>query len=463
MSSVVDGWINAYLRRLRMGEFLQWAADVCAVFCIAFGVCVLSVKLFIPGLWPGVLFLAIGLLPAAAFAWRLAGNHRWTRADAVMRLDQALQAQGLLMMLEEVAWTDSASGAWTKCLADYESKCKQVMPRFRPRRFVGYLFLPLLFAIAVCFVPLRTAADIALQQNSLSRTTTRELAELVELMQKQNLIDDPKEELQVKNEIQKLAEDTRYKPLTHEQWEAVDALQERLSMRINAANSMLSKAANGVAELKAANEAAEMFEKGDDSLAAEESQKQLDDAYDAFERTMGAAGLPALKNGKKLAQNSSKSGDAKLRKRLSKEEADELADLKDFLNEEQKKLNELKSQCKCKCKGNGQCEGGECVDGDGVPGEGGVTRGRADAELTWGKEPDENGFKFKEVVLPERDVDEPGEVVVKIERAAPVVDPAASAPRSVARNIDAAAGVSTWNRKLSPRHRNIVQKYFDGR
>lgn len=81
--------------------------------------------------------------------------------------------------------------------------------------------------------------------------------------------------------------------------------------------------------------------------------------------------------------------------------------------------------------------------------------------MAWGDESDLQGTKFKEVVLPKQSSDEPKDEIVAVKKNAPNEEAAAAAPRGAERSVDPAAGEATWNRKLSPRHRNSVRKYFD--
>ncbi len=92
-----------------------------------------------------------------------------------------------------------------------------------------------------------------------------------------------------------------------------------------------------------------------------------------------------------------------------------------------------------------------------------MTRGRGDAEMTFGDESDRQGAKFKEVALPPGALDDPANQLLKITGRDPKADPAASAPRSAARKQGPAAGRTSWNRRLRPRHRGVVQKYFGGK
>jgi hypothetical protein len=91
-----------------------------------------------------------------------------------------------------------------------------------------------------------------------------------------------------------------------------------------------------------------------------------------------------------------------------------------------------------------------------------VTRGRGDAAITFGKESDAQGVKFKEVVLPPGTLDDPDNRILKITGRAPNVDPAVSAKRGAARELGSTAGGASWNRRLRPRHRGVVRKYFGG-
>ncbi len=81
--------------------------------------------------------------------------------------------------------------------------------------------------------------------------------------------------------------------------------------------------------------------------------------------------------------------------------------------------------------------------------------------MTWGDESNENNSKFKEVILPPGMVDQPRDDVLGVTHNEPEVAPSESAPRAPRRQIDPAAGLETWKRKVSPRHREVVRKYFD--
>ena len=99
----------------------------------------------------------------------------------------------------------------------------------------------------------------------------------------------------------------------------------------------------------------------------------------------------------------------------------------------------------------------------GRPGQGGINRGRGDAAISFGDESDAQGVKFQEVVLPPGTLDDPENRVLKITSKPPRVDPGVVAGRRGVREQGPAAGGATWNRRLRPRHRGVVKKYFGGR
>ncbi|MAG92323.1 MAG: hypothetical protein CMJ48_01020 [Planctomycetaceae bacterium] len=63
--------------------------------------------------------------------------------------------------------------------------------------------------------------------------------------------------------------------------------------------------------------------------------------------------------------------------------------------------------------------------------------------------------------MPPGFLEDPDNTVIREKLSAPIVEPDASAPRSARRSLDPAAGRDTWNRKVRPRHRSVVKRYFD--
>jgi hypothetical protein len=453
-----DRWINRYAARVRFGEFLQKGAEWGAAYLFALGAAVLLVKLFIPQAWPHVLWLGAGLIPAVAAGWPT-GRNRQSRWQSVARLDASLATGGLLMTLSERPDAD-----WLAHLPQLERDWQAAMPRIRPRRFAGYLALPLTFALGACFVPLRQAATATPLRNTVGQEAARELEALLEDMEKDQILEE-EEQRQLEEEVRQLAEETRETPLTHEKWETVDALRERLKVRLETAAMSVAQARDAAAML------ADSLQPDAPELSlerAEQLEKQLTDALQNMLRKGGLASAP----GSLRDELRRLTKDGKLRIPQDPAARQELLDeLREHLDKESDKLAQARKKCSgCKsgrCAGDTECEGGQCqakgTSNSNRPGRGGVTRGRGDADLTWGDEANAQGAKFKETVLPQGFLDQPKADVVGIRKTAPDGNAADVAPSAPARDLGAASGEATWNRKLNPRHRSAVHGYFGNR
>jgi hypothetical protein len=115
------------------------------------------------------------------------------------------------------------------------------------------------------------------------------------------------------------------------------------------------------------------------------------------------------------------------------------------------------------------CEGGNCSLKDamaaaGRPGRGGITRGRGDAAMTWRDPASEEGAKFNEEVLPQTGLEALREAtLIGVSTSAPdVVDPATASDAQSAALARAQAGGGSANKQtILPRHRQAVTKYFE--
>lgn len=446
--SSMDRWILRALRRLHFGLFLQTAAEWLAAFLFAFGGVVLVVKLLAPTLWPNVLWAAATAVPLMLAAWAWSRRKRYTRTESVALIDRRLQTGGLLLTLSE-----QPDAVWLERLPQVEEAWRMSLPRIRPVRFAKTLAAPVCFALAVLFVPLRQLPAEPIQSNLVGKTASNQLEEALAALEEAKVLE-PEEEKKLKDEIDKLADEAREQPLTHEKWETVDALRERIKLRLDTAELVASKARDSVNSLKQALKNAGI------TLTPEQQAQLEQDALETLQKRQKQNAGP----GKEGKGAGNKSGLQRLIKNgkfseNSQERQEELDDLDDFLKSECEKLG----KCRGKCK-SGQCEGdgdGSGPDGDGNPGSGGVNRGRADAKLTYGDESTEEGTKFKEVALPPGYNDQPGDEVVQVTPTAPDEIPAASAPRGARKGIDAASGNEAVNRTLRPRHKSIVKQYFD--
>jgi hypothetical protein len=95
----------------------------------------------------------------------------------------------------------------------------------------------------------------------------------------------------------------------------------------------------------------------------------------------------------------------------------------------------------------------------GNPGIGGVSRGRADAEMTWGRESAGDTERFEAKSLPSAQYpDSEHSAVLGIGAASPEVDPTAEGAGLA--NVTTSTGKAAWERRLAPHHRDAVKTFF---
>ena len=361
---------------------------------------------------------------------------------------------------------------WKEHLPRLEQQYLEALPKYRPKRFARFLAMPMLFALAACFVPLREASTAPVLKNTVAQEATEELEELLTALEETPVLEE-EEQKQLKEEIERLSEESEKTPLTSEKWEIVDALRERMQIRLENADVTMSKGLEAAAEL----ERAEIDGKQLSLKRKEQLEKKLAEALSKLGKNGDFSDAPAGMREK--LQQLMKNGKLSFSKDPGKRQQ-QLSDLQEFLHNEQKKLSEIRKKCKAcqkgSCKG-GQCKDGQCQSGfcngqgqkagqgsgsqqGNRPGRGGISRGPGTAPITWGRESEEQGIKFKETVLPEGFLEQPKDELVGLEASAPEVEPAATAARGKARARSAAAGGTTTNRRLSPKHRRAVRKYF---
>tara|TARA_B100000029_G_scaffold5449_1_gene6038 strand:+ start:746 stop:2002 length:1257 start_codon:yes stop_codon:yes gene_type:complete len=294
--SQFDQWIDRLARRVRLGEFLHRAANWLAVYLLVVGALILAGKLLVPReIWPGPLgggyrpavswllvLCGLGSAVLLAISWWKSERSRLSRTDLVAWLDRRLGVGGLLMTLSETATAaDDQAASWATALPEHQEVWRKSMPPVRPRRFTSYVAVPAVFAIVACVVPWRMAFSSSTLQNTVGQRETQELVQLLEELKEAGVLEQQEQE-KLDEEIQKLAEDTSRSPLTHEKWETVDSLRERMQMRLDSSARSLDKALSAVRSL----ESAEFDSNGElADLDPEYSEQLLEDIRDALKNT----------------------------------------------------------------------------------------------------------------------------------------------------------------------------------
>ena len=246
-------------------------------------------------IWPGPLgggyrpavswllvLCGLGSAVLLAISWWKSERSRLTRTDLVAWLDRRLGVGGLLMTLSETATSaDDQAASWATALPEHQEVWRKSMPPVRPRRFTSHVAVPVVFAIVACVVPWRMAFSSSTLQNTVGQRETQELVQLLEELKEAGVLEQQEQE-KLDEEIQKLAEDTSRAPLTHEKWETVDSLRERMQMRLDSSARSLDKALSAVTSL----ESAEFDSNGElTDLDPEYSEQLLEDIRDALKNT----------------------------------------------------------------------------------------------------------------------------------------------------------------------------------
>jgi hypothetical protein len=338
-----ERWIARFTQRVLWGRFLHQAANWLAVFLFVFGTLVLLVKLSLPALWPQVLWLGLLSVPSALAAWLAARRTLFTRTESIAMLDRQLDAGGLLMTLSE-----SPATAWQPQLPQQQHIWQQSLPKIRPIRFTKHLSLPLAFAIGACLVPLRAASLEPVLRNTVGRQATEQLEEmLTQLDQASVLAEEEKEKL--REEIEKLADETKQTPLTHEKWETVDALREQMRTRLESSSLTFSKALDAVSALAKCGS-------GDASELSIKRVEQLEkDLLDAMKK-LAANG--AFSNASPELRQRMERMISSGQFRLPANEAERnqlLGELDQFLEQESRQLGELRKGCE-HCQQGALCD-----------------------------------------------------------------------------------------------------------
>ncbi|HEU4892328.1 MAG TPA: hypothetical protein VFT47_12310 [Vicinamibacterales bacterium] len=435
-ASELDIRLRRLARRLAVGVFLDlWLPSAAALF-IAAGVVALLCRMVVPAAADAIRWLWIAPVVAMGPALILAWRRRFTSADVVTIADWLAGGPGTLM-----AVTETGDTGWLSSTAVHRASAFP-LPHLRAWRKLAMVLASAAFLGVAVAVPQRVPrASTAVVAKEIAGPLE---AAAVALKQQQMLT--PEDEKTLEETIERIRRGAEQR-VDASSWEAADALREKLAADVagkqdtvkwaEASLARYAEAAAAAGESSASNPHAAELSKVLEALA---KSGLLSHAPDQLQRLARSGKLPvdpaALRNlqaslAKYLAEMNGRFG--------------ELGKLgRDFgrFNPGDFPLNE-----------------GSAVDGDGEPGRGAPTRGRADAALTWGKETSPFD-RFKATALPPGAPRSPDDWAPVVELpGAPQADPVLSAAGS-ARQYAAAAGQSAWRRGLSPRHQSAVKKYF---
>ena len=427
--------VRRFSRRLRLGLFLdawpQWAAGA----LLAAGCAALVCRLFFPAADPYLFWLltapALAILPAAVLAIR-----RAYRPEEVLAIvDSMSGGDGAILTLAErddQAWSHAPQIGRAAHIA---------LPHFRPWRRLAVVVPALAFLAVALLLPQRIpAAGASPMAEDVVSGLSAALAEL-----KTHDLVTAEEEKQLEEEIERVRNAARER-MDASAWEAADAVKEKMAANAAAKQDAAKWAQEALARYSAAG--------GLDASADASAKAELSKALEALARSGALAGAPM--DIQKMIASGKLPTDAASLEKLA-------ASLSQYLGDVQGRLGELRG-----FGGRGSrfdptefaaAGEGEDAAGGNRPGRGGVSRGRADAELTYGQE-SQPADKFKAQALPPGYVRSPDDWAPIVNMpGAPNVAPEVGG-RAAARAYAEDAGQAAWRRTLAPRHQSAVKKYF---
>ena len=424
-------------RQLAIGLFLEvWPAWATGGFLTA-GVIAIACRLFFPAAAPQLVWLWLAPLLSLIPAGIVCVMRRYRPGEIVALADSLGGGQGVLLTLAERGGPDWAGSPLV------ERSLTFALPRLRPGRRLSALPVAAAFLMLGLWLPQRSpSAD----RGALADDIAGDLASTLEQLKQQDLVT-PEDEQQLEEEIERIRRAANER-VDGSSWEAADAVREQMVAAVAAKQDAVTWAQDalrryaaaaqggaGGAQADAKAEAAELAE----AIGKLAENGLLADAPPELQRRLKSGRLPA--NPQELR--------------------DLVASLSEYLGDAKGRIGSLGKLG----KEFGRFDPSEfpldaaSVDGEGNPGSGGINRGRADAELTWGKEslPID---RFKSAPLPPgaaRSADDWAPVVEA--PGAPNESPVASTA-SAARQYADSAGQTAWRRTLAPRHQSAVKKYF---
>ncbi len=457
----VDVGVRVIRADLAQALFLRRLCWLAGAWGFLLGTAVLLVRAAMRGSGPFGLIGAGGLLVAVAVALVL--SRRGVPAPDVLRakLDALTHAGGLLAAAGEVD-----VGAWHVALP---TGCPAHVRWHEPRAGV-FLAAAGLYALAALLVPVRPAAAFALAPATVE-TAVDALQEKVEVLAETELIEADRAQ-QLATQLERLTDRGRADdPM--KTWEALDHVADSIRDIAAESSAEVARALTETTALEALGEALEEAGQGAgsalDLTAAMREFAALMEANQAMNALDGVLSPELAQALKKLALDPAQL--KTLTQCLGKLKAGQIEKLCKLCEAGMLDPTTL-SQCQA-AAADGEAALAAFMDAQGddsalaavvgqcqMPGQGGVSRGRGDAPLTWTDGTDESGAAFKEEVIPPSAL---GAVdksrLTGVSSSAPDVDGAAPTVRGGALSSSSGGG-GAHKQQVLPQHRRAVERYF---
>lgn len=451
-------WLRRCQRRIELARFLERFSSWLALFLVLWTAAMLWCKLGAVE-WLGIVrWSGFAVIPLAMLCFFRCWRTRFTIDQVAALLDQSMQADGLLLTM-----SDQADGRWERQLPNELYQWREAMPRVVPVRFAKSQVLPVMFLMCVLVIPARSTTAHPVVENSVSQRTTDELTQMLTTMRDKGVIE-PQEATELLTQLNQLSEQTSQGPLTHADWEALDAIRERLNLRVD------TNVMNNQQALEAVTTLSQQLQGNPAQLATELTPERIEHLESVISNalqhvdpeTLQAADLPpgmlpileSLRNEQGFALPDDPLAQLQL-----------LANLQGFLSSEGHQLQDMQriGQATENLIGQQISSGfSNLFPSDNVEngGAGAVGVGSNRPASPFGTEKGSVASKFRSVVLPPGALRDPGVQIAEGPAAAPQVVSDAEVIRSETREMNSTSGRETWSRTLRPRHRRAVRSYF---
>jgi hypothetical protein len=287
----------------------------------------------------------------------------------------------------------------------------------------------------------------------LANDIVADLKSAVEELKQAELLT-PEEEKILEQEIERIRQDALDR-VDASSWEAADALREKVAAGLGEKEDALNWAEQSLSRFAAAAQAGTPPTAAETEELASAIQKLaqtglLGDAPADLQKLLGGEDAVAGGNPKLPA-------DPRQLRRLAASLAKHLGDRAGRFGE----LRRLPREAgRFDPADFGEFDYEERESNGDRPWNGGITRGRADAELTWGDEslPFD---RFKSVALPPGSVRSPDDWSPVAELPGAPREAPERSFSSTGMQFSGTAGQSAWRRTLAPRHYSAVKRYFE--
>jgi hypothetical protein len=431
-------------RRLAIGVFLNiWPGWALGSLLLA-GVVALGCRLLVPGAAAALNWLWLAPLIASIPAMFLTVSRAY-RPDQIAALADSLNGgHGTLLALLEVQ--DPAWGS-SRAITGFS---QFPMPRLRVLRKVGAVVPAVAFLAIALMMPQRTPAAAS---GMLANDIAADLQATLNELKKQDVIT-PTEDKEFQDEIERIRKDASEK-LDASSWEASDAMREKFAAKVAEKQDAMKWAADSLSNFAAAGDSDASMTKalaGELGTAIDKLSQAglLANAPGDLQKLLG--GKDAIAGGKTQLPKDAASL-RKLAASLSKYLSGRSGELAAIgkLGKEAGRFDPTEFPLFSDERG---------PDADGDPGSGGINRGRADADLTWGKESAMTD-RFKSVPLPPGSYRSPNDwTPLAVLPGAPKESPEPSLASSGVQYAGV-TGPAAVRRTLAPRHYSAVKKYFE--